>query len=142
MLNKKLEIRMISGTRSLISLSLLGERVLLIHRLVNYCIRNRSILLRPQLMSLIMETRGECDLNSRRASNLPLLVWLDATRDAYRIVISAVEQCPMLFFMNDTDPLYVLTDPLYVLTDTSDYGIGAYLYRTSWYRERNVPSVS
>jgi hypothetical protein len=38
------------------------------------------------------------------------------------MVISAVEQCPMLFFMNDTDQLYVLTD-------TSDYGIGAYLYQ-------------
>jgi hypothetical protein len=74
-------------------------------------------------MSLIMETAGEGDLNSRRrASKLPL-VWSEATREAYRMVISAVavEQCPMLFFMNDTDPL------LYLLTDASDYGIGAYL---------------
>jgi hypothetical protein len=43
--------------------------------LVNYFsehIRNCSTLLRP-LMSLIMETTGDVDLNSRRASKLPLV---------------------------------------------------------------------
>ncbi|MBT4362110.1 MAG: DDE-type integrase/transposase/recombinase [Candidatus Marinimicrobia bacterium] len=48
--------------------------------------------------------------------------WTPEAIAAFEDLRSAIDQCPMLWFMDDTSPIFLRTD-------ASDYGIGAYLYQ-------------
>lgn len=54
---------------------------------------------------------------------------------AFYDVREAIEACPTLFFLNDTDEIYLLTD-------ASDYGIGAYLFQTVEGVEKSIRFMS
>ena len=48
--------------------------------------------------------------------------WGKAQSDSFTALLKAIDECPMLWFMDDTSPIFLETD-------ASDYGIGAYLYQ-------------
>ena len=48
--------------------------------------------------------------------------WTPASIAAFEDLRAAIDECPMLWFMDDFSPIYLQTD-------ASDYGIGAYLYQ-------------
>ena len=48
--------------------------------------------------------------------------WTDECTAAFEDLRQAIDECPMLWFMDDFSPIYLQTD-------ASDYGIGAYLYQ-------------
>ena len=50
------------------------------------------------------------------------LQWSTEAESAFETIKTAIHECPMLFFIDDTSPVYLETD-------ASDYGIGAYLYQ-------------
>jgi cleavage and polyadenylation specificity factor subunit 1 len=50
------------------------------------------------------------------------LVWSDESRKAFEDMKTAVHECPTLFFMDETLPVFLHTD-------ASKYGIGAYLFQ-------------
>ena len=50
------------------------------------------------------------------------LIWSEESRRAFEDVKNAVHECPTLFFMDDTLPVFMHTD-------ASKYGIGAYLFQ-------------
>jgi hypothetical protein len=51
-----------------------------------------------------------------------VIPWTHDSETAFNDLRLAVHECPRLFFMDDTSPIYLETD-------ASDYGIGAYLYQ-------------
>jgi len=50
------------------------------------------------------------------------IVWTPECVAAFEDLRQAIDECPMLWFMNDYSPIFLQTD-------ASDYGIGAYLYQ-------------
>jgi hypothetical protein len=50
------------------------------------------------------------------------LVWTEDGKAAFLQIKEAINNCPILFFLDDTSPIYLHTD-------ASDYGIGAYLFQ-------------
>jgi hypothetical protein len=48
--------------------------------------------------------------------------WTEPTIAAFKDMRNAIDECPMLWFLNDFSPIFLQTD-------ASDYGIGAYLYQ-------------
>ena len=50
------------------------------------------------------------------------IVWTDASIAAFEDIRRAIDECPMLWFIDDFSPIFLRTD-------ASDYGIGAYLYQ-------------
>jgi cleavage and polyadenylation specificity factor subunit 1 len=50
------------------------------------------------------------------------LKWTTQSESAFEMIKQKIDECPTLFFMNDTDPVYLLTD-------ASEYGVGAYLFQ-------------
>jgi hypothetical protein len=50
------------------------------------------------------------------------LVWSEESRQAFEDMKTSVHECPTLFFMDDTLPVFMHTD-------ASKYGIGAYLFQ-------------
>ena len=49
--------------------------------------------------------------------------WTDECEAAFEDIKKAIDECPLLWFMDDESPIFLQTD-------ASDYGIGAYLYQT------------
>jgi transposase InsO family protein len=81
-------------------------------------IRNSAMILRPLHKSIARHASGL----SKRKAQRALLEWSEEETEAFEEIKSAMASCPTLFFLNDTDEVYLLTD-------ASDYGIGAYLYQ-------------
>jgi hypothetical protein len=48
------------------------------------------------------------------------LVWTPEAVEAYKAIVKAIAGCQQLYFMNDEDPIFLLTD-------ACNFGIGAYL---------------
>ena len=48
--------------------------------------------------------------------------WTEETDKAYAQIIKLVDECPTLFYIDDTSPIHLYTD-------ASDYGIGAFLFQ-------------
>jgi transposase InsO family protein len=64
------------------------------------------------------------------------LVWTEETKQAFEDMKTAIHECPALFFMDETLPVYLHTD-------ASKYGIGAYLFqRTTDGRELPIAFIS
>jgi hypothetical protein len=63
------------------------------------------------------------------------LVWTDATRECLTRIKDAIHNCPMLFFLDDTSPIFLHTD-------ASDYGIGAYLFQVVNGKEKPIAFLS
>ena len=51
-----------------------------------------------------------------------VVVWSQEAIAAFEDIRKAIDECPMLWFLDDFSPIYLQTD-------ASDYGIGAYLYQ-------------
>jgi hypothetical protein len=49
--------------------------------------------------------------------------WTDECETAFNDIRQAIDECPLLWFVDDVSPIFLQTD-------ASDYGIGAYLYQT------------
>jgi hypothetical protein len=58
--------------------------------------------------------------DKKQASNR--VVWTPDCIAAFEDIRDAIDNCPLLWFMNDFSPIFLQTD-------ASDYGIGAYLYQ-------------
>jgi hypothetical protein len=69
----------------------------------------------------LQQNSGMTNAHGRKLSQTEVQ-WDVARTQAFEEVKSAVEYCTTLFFLNDTDEVFLLTD-------ASDYGIGAYLYQ-------------
>ena len=76
-------------------------------------IRNHSTRIVP-LQSLV-------DGYSAKQANQKV-TWNDECEFAFEDIKKAIDECPLLWFMDDTSPIFLQTD-------ASDYGIGAYLYQ-------------
>lgn len=50
------------------------------------------------------------------------LIWTAAADEAFERIKQDIDECPMLFFLDDVSPIYLYTD-------ASNYGIGAYLFQ-------------
>jgi hypothetical protein len=50
------------------------------------------------------------------------VVWTDECNRAFEDIRQAIDECPLLWFVDDHSPIFLKTD-------ASDYGIGAYLYQ-------------
>jgi hypothetical protein len=50
------------------------------------------------------------------------VVWTDECTKAFEDIRQAIDECPLLWFVDDHSPIFLKTD-------ASDYGIGAYLYQ-------------
>ena len=50
------------------------------------------------------------------------IIWTPIANAAFDDLRTAIDECPMLWFMDDSSPIFLQTD-------ASDYGIGAYLYQ-------------
>ena len=59
------------------------------------------------------------DYNNKKSRPI---VWNEEAETAFSTIRSAIHECPVLFFLDDTSPIFLETD-------ASDYGIGAYLYQ-------------
>jgi hypothetical protein len=84
-----------------------------------------SLLLQP-LMEMVVEQQqksGMTNAHGRKLSRTEVRWDVDRTQ-AFEEVKSAVEYYTTLFFLNDTDEVFLLTD-------ASNYGIGACLYQLS-----------
>jgi hypothetical protein len=95
--------------------------------MVNYFsshIRNYSNLMRP----LNELKRGLTKPGS-------VIVWDEEADQAFESVKHEIENCPTLFFIDESAPITLMTD-------ASDYGIGAYLYQTIAEQEQPIAFVS
>lgn len=107
--------------------------------LVNYFsdhVANCSLLLKP-LMEMVVEQQrdpGNKSISAKKLSKKEVS-WNEERTQAFEVVKSAVEYCTSLFFINDTDEIFLLTD-------ASDYGIGAYLYQLVDGKERPIRFMS
>ena len=61
------------------------------------------------------------DPYTKRHRNV-MLKWTDKTREAFKNVKIAIDQLPLLYFID-------VSQPIYLETDASDYGIGGVLYQ-------------
>jgi hypothetical protein len=76
-------------------------------------IRNHSLRVQP-LQDLVA---GYTKQQARSKIN-----WTPECNSAFADIRQAIDECPLLWFINDHSPVYLKTD-------ASDYGIGAYLYQ-------------
>ena len=63
------------------------------------------------------------------------LVWTPEAENAFEEIRTKIRECPTLFFVDDSAPIFVHTD-------ASDYGIGAYLFQVIDGKERPVAFMS
>ena len=63
------------------------------------------------------------------------LVWTSEAENAFEEIRTKIRECPTLFFVDDSAPIFVHTD-------ASDYGIGAYLFQVIDGKERPVAFMS
>ena len=63
------------------------------------------------------------------------LEWTPALLKVYEDTKIAVHECPKLFFMDDTSPIYLHTD-------ASQYGMGAYLFQVREGKEIPIRNLS
>ena len=64
-----------------------------------------------------------------------VIPWTKTAEDAFIKIRTAVHECPSLFFMDDTSPIFMETD-------ASDYGIGAYLYQVIDGKQKPIGFIS
>jgi len=76
-------------------------------------ISNHSLRVQP-LQDLV------ADYDKRKAHSK--VVWTDACNAAFIDIRQAIDECPMLWFLDDHSPIFLQCD-------ASDYGIGAYLHQ-------------
>ena len=76
-------------------------------------IRNHSTRVQP-LQDLV---EGYTKQNSRQR-----VAWTEECQAAFEDIRQAIDECPLLWFVDDFSPIFLQTD-------ASDYGIGAYLYQ-------------
>ena len=76
-------------------------------------IKNHSLRVQP-----LQELVNKYDRTQARHK----VVWTEECNTAFEDMRQAIDECPMLWFMDDHSPIYLQTD-------ASDYGIGAYLYQ-------------
>ena len=76
-------------------------------------IRNHS-----DRVQALQELVGDYDKSQARHK----IKWSDECIRAFEDIRQAIDECPMLWFLDDFSPIYLQTD-------ASDYGIGAYLYQ-------------
>jgi hypothetical protein len=50
------------------------------------------------------------------------IIWNEESLSAFQSVVDAIDKCPKLMFLNETDPIEVFTD-------ASKYGIGGIIYQ-------------
>jgi hypothetical protein len=98
---------------------------------------NCQQLLRPLIDMVVEQQRKPEHKNTPSRKLSRTVVQLDPERRAraFEEVKSAVEYCTALFFLNDTDEIFLLTD-------ASNYGIGAYLYQLVDGKERPIRFMS
>ena len=63
------------------------------------------------------------------------LKWTDEGRTAFHKIKEAINNCPMLYFIDDTSPIFVETD-------ASDYGVGGVCYQVIDGKRRYIAFVS
>ena len=75
------------------------------------------------------------DLTTRGASSKHPILWNDTAEDSYDKLITAIKNCPTLYFLQDGAEVFLHTD-------ASDYGIGAYLFQRKDSRDYPAAFVS
>lgn len=75
------------------------------------------------------------DLRGMLGDRKKALAWTPELEQKFNYVKNAVAQCPSLWFLDESGPVFVLTD-------ASDYGIGAYIYQKVDGQERPVIFLS
>ena len=63
------------------------------------------------------------------------LVWTDVGRNAFNTLKQEIHNCPLLYFLDDSSPIYLHTD-------ASKYGIGAYLFQVIDGKEKPIGFIS
>jgi transposase InsO family protein len=94
----------------------------------NYFLRhinNLSILLKP-LENLLIDYKK---------NSVKLVEWTPEADEAYDTVLQAIKDCPMLYFLDESAPIYLNTD-------ACDYGVGGYLYQVINEVEHPIAFVS
>jgi len=89
-------------------------------------IRNHSMIVMP-LQRLV-------DNYSRSKSAHIKIKWNDECEEAFSNIKGAIDNCPLLWFLDNTSPICLATD-------ASDYGIGAYLYQVVTSKDENSGEV-
>jgi hypothetical protein len=74
-------------------------------------------------------------LNHKKYNRRAFVNWDSQTLQAFERVKVVISECPKLFFLTDTDPVYLHTD-------ASDYGYGAYLFQKCNAVEHPVAFIS
>jgi transposase InsO family protein len=72
---------------------------------------------------------------SKATARKRVLEWTDESNAAFDAMRTAVHECPMMWFLDDTSPIILYTD-------ASDYGIGAYLCQVVDGQERPIGFLS
>jgi hypothetical protein len=78
-------------------------------------IRNMSALSHP--LSQLLRNYTKRDAKT-------LISWNDDANSAYDLILNGIKNCPMLYFIDDTLPIFLQTD-------ACQYGVGAYLFQMS-----------
>ena len=89
-------------------------------------IKNHSMIVMP-LQRLV-------DNYSRSKSAHIKIKWNDECEEAFNNIKEAIDNCPLLWFLDNTSPICLATD-------ASDYGIGAYLYQVITSKDENSGEV-
>ena len=74
-------------------------------------------------------------LKNYNKNSKKLLNWTPMTQAAYETIVDLIRNCPMLYFMDESAPVFLYTD-------ACDHGIGAYLYQLVNGEERPVAFMS
>jgi hypothetical protein len=94
-------------------------------------IRDSAKILRPLHKSIARHVEGL----SKRKGSKQVLTWSEEEVAAFHAIKDKMESCPVLYFLNDEDEIYLLID-------ASDYGIGAYLFQMMDGKERPIRFMS
>jgi hypothetical protein len=72
---------------------------------------------------------------AKRYEKSRVIKWTPEAIDAFETIKRAINDCPVLFFIDDDSPVFLHTD-------ASDYGIGAYLFQIINGKERPIAFMS
>ena len=86
--------------------------------------------------SMLVKPLGDMLENyDKKSARSKKLHWTTIQTEAFEAIKKAIGDCPELFFMDDTSPVFLHTD-------ASDYGIGAYLFQVKEGKEYPIAFVS
>jgi hypothetical protein len=75
-----------------------------------------------------MVTEATKIYGNKKSKSYKPVQWNQEREAAFKKVQQLANECPTLFFLTETEPIFVRTD-------ASDYGIGGYLYqKRGWLR--------